>query len=364
MGAALAGPERVRTRPEALDAPWLEAALWTADLLAADGRVRSIDVAPVGTGQMADTFRLAVEYEPVGAGPATLIAKFPSREPQSRETGRLMRAYEAEVHFYAEVAPLVRARIPDLVAAAFDPADASFTLVLSDLGDAVQGDQLDGCSPDRAEAAIGQLAGLHAPCWESTALAALPWLNRRSEAGNELTTAIVTGVLPGFLERYDGQLAPEHVQLLEAFIPYLGRWMARAHATSTVVHGDYRLDNLLFTPGDPTPVVVDFQTVAWGSGAYDLAYFVGGCLTPEIRRSVEADLVDAYHGRLIALGVANYGRTQLDEEYRREAFGGLVMAVGASMMVRRTERGDAMFLCSATRHAQHALDLDALATLE
>ena len=36
---------------------------------------------------------------------------------------------------------------------------------------------------------------------------------------------------------------------------------------------------------------------------------------------------------------------------------GILMAIVASMVVQRTERGDLMFLTSATRHAQHALDL-------
>jgi hypothetical protein len=35
------------------------------------------------------------------------------------------------------------------------------------------------------------------------------------------------------------------------------------------------------------------------------------------------------------------------------------MAVVASMIVEQTERGDKMFLTMATRHATHALDLDA-----
>jgi hypothetical protein len=35
------------------------------------------------------------------------------------------------------------------------------------------------------------------------------------------------------------------------------------------------------------------------------------------------------------------------------------MAVAASMMVARTDRGDRMFLTMARRHARHALDLDA-----
>jgi hypothetical protein len=39
------------------------------------------------------------------------------------------------------------------------------------------------------------------------------------------------------------------------------------------------------------------------------------------------------------------------------------MAVAASMLVERTDRGDEMFLVMAHRHARHALDLDAPALL-
>jgi hypothetical protein len=35
------------------------------------------------------------------------------------------------------------------------------------------------------------------------------------------------------------------------------------------------------------------------------------------------------------------------------------MAIVASMVVQRTERGDLMFLTSTTRHAQHAIDIEA-----
>jgi hypothetical protein len=38
---------------------------------------------------------------------------------------------------------------------------------------------------------------------------------------------------------------------------------------------------------------------------------------------------------------------------------GYVMAVIASVLVGRTERGDAMFMAMANRHAAQALDLDA-----
>ena len=131
-----------------------------------------------------------------------------------------------------------------------------------------------------------------------------------------------------------------------------------------MVHADFRLDNMLFVPGDPDPVVVDYQTVNWGGGAYDLAYFLGGSLEPEVRRADLDELLAGYHQALGAHGVTGYPLDRLRHDYRRESFGGLMMSVGASMLVKQTGRGDEMFLTNTRRHAQHVLDLDALATLD
>jgi hypothetical protein len=350
--------------PDEVDPRWLTGVLQRCALLGPDDRVVGVSPTPVGTGQMADTVRFAVEYEPVGAGPPTVVGKFTSADAQSHATGRIMRAYEVEVRFYAEVAPRVAVRHPRLLFCAIDVDEAWFTLLLEDLGDAVQGDELVGCDAATAAAALGQLAGLHGPCWESGDLATSSWVNRSTPESDAFTASVVTGVLPGFLERYGEHLTSAHVALLESFVPRLGDWMARPRGPRTLVHADFRLDNLLFTPGEPAPAVVDYQTVTWGSGVYDVAYFVGGCLEPEVRRAHADDLIAGYHAALADHGVKDYPLDALASDYRRECFGGLMMAVGASMMVRRTERGDAMFLASTRRHAQQAIDLDALALLD
>ena len=357
------GASGVRRTPADVDAPWLTEVLHGRGLLDPGARVASVDATPLGTGQMADTVRFALTYEPAGTGPSSVVGKFASPDEQSLATGRVMRAYEVEVRFYAEVAPRVDTRIPRLLFAALDPVDAWFTLLLEDLDDATPGDELTGCDPAVAAAALGQLAALHAPCWEDPDLAAREWIDRSSPEGDEFLAAVVTGVFPGFLERYRDRLAPEHVELLVAFVPRIRTWMARTRGPRTVVHADFRLDNLLFTPERPDPVVVDFQTVNWGSAAYDLAYFVGGCLEPPVRRSAGDALISGYHAALVARGVGDYPLEALRADYRRESFGGLLMAVGASMMVKQTERGDRMFLTSVRRHAQQAIDLDALADL-
>jgi len=361
---AAGGPTDVRRSPADVDAAWLTGVLADRGLLPTGARVVGIDADPVGTGQMADTVRFGLTYEPAGAGPATVIGKFTSGDAQSHATGRIMRAYEVEVRFYAEVAPRVAARRPGLLFAAVDPEEAWFTLLLEDVVGADQGDELAGCDAPTAAAALHQLAGLHGPCWEAPELAASGWMNRSTPEGDEFTASIVTGVFPGFVERYGDRLDPAHVAVLEAFLPRLGAWMARPRGPATVVHADFRLDNMLFPPDGGDPVVVDYQTVNWGAAAYDVAYFVGGSLEPGVRRAHVDDLLAGYHEALLGHGVTGYGLDDLRRDYRRESFGGLMMSVGASMMVRQTARGDEMFLTNTRRHAQQVLDLDATALLD
>ena len=75
------------------------------------------------------------------------------------------------------------------------------------------------------------------------------------------------------------------------------------------------------------------------------------------------DLLAHYHDALCRRGVRGYALEQLRADTRLDTFGGVLMAIVASMVVQRTERGDLMFLTSTTRHAQHALDVDAPALL-
>jgi hypothetical protein len=351
-------PEIIRSAAE-VTSEWMTAVLAGAGVLHG-GRVVGVSATPIGTGQMADTARLSLTYDQPGAGPASVVGKFASSDDQSRATGLALRAYEFEVRFYREVADRVTARLPTLYLAEVEPETGWFTLVLGDIVGATQGDQIEACGFEVAAAVLEEMAGLHAPCWEAADLAALPWLNRNAPETDGLLVALVTALLPGFLERYGDLLAPEHVAVSELFVAHLPAWLARRAAPPhTASHGDFRLDNLLFEPGVRRPVVVDWQTVSWTGGSSDAAYFIGGCLTVEDRRAHEAELLAHYHDALCRQGVAGYPLDQLRRDTRRDTFGGLLMAIVASMVVQRTERGDLMFLTSAGRHAQHALDAGA-----
>jgi hypothetical protein len=342
---------------------WLTEVLVASGALTPGTRIHALSTASVGTGQMADTTRFTLTYDDGAVGPASVVGKFASADEQSRATGLALRAYEIEVRFYREVSNRVAARVPALHFADVEPETGWFTLILQDIEGATQGDQIAACDAEVGAAVLEEMAGLHAPCWEAPDLAGLEWLNRNSPDADQFLATMVSSLLPGFLERYREQLAPEHAELCRLFVEHLPQWAALRVGPRTASHGDFRLDNLLFQPGQRRPVVVDWQTLSWAGASYDVAYFIGGCLQAEDRRRHEIDLLAHYHQALCARGVQDYSLEQLRLDTRRDSFGGVLMAIVASMVVQRTERGDLMFLTSTSRHAQHALDVDAPALL-
>jgi hypothetical protein len=110
---------------------------------------------------------------------------------------------------------------------------------------------------------------------------------------------------------------------------------------------------------------VDWQTVRLDIGPSDVAYFLGSAFEPELRRSCERDLLIRYHRALTEdYGVDDYPFDQCWRDYVRASYSSLLMAVFASMLVGRTDRGDAMFMAMASRSAQMAADLDAPAVIK
>jgi hypothetical protein len=335
-----------------VDAAWCTTAL-AAEL---DGaRVVAVDAEPVGTGQVADTLRLRLTYDRAGAGPATLIAKVPSGEEASRVSARMTRTYEIEASFYRDLAASLAVRSPRCHYADHDPETDAYVVLLEDVAPAEQGDQLAGCTMPEIEAAVDELALLHGSRWGDDALTAIGWLHRSQPENIANLLALLDGVIPLFLGHYGPRLHPETAGVLERLRPHLPGYLHERPRPWSVVHGDFRADNLLF--GLDRVVVVDWQTVGLGPPASDLAYLLGTSLEPSLRREHEAELVDRYVAGLQAQSV-DADRDELWQGYRRSAYSGLLMAVIASALVHRTERGDDMFLAMADRSAEQARDLD------
>lgn len=351
--ASLDEPRVLPSRADDLSAEWVSAAL-----AAETGGATVVRLAaePIGTGQIAETRRLALEWDPPAAGPATIVAKVPTEDPQSLNAARVMRNYAIEVLFYREIAPTVDVFHPTCHFAQHDAETDAFALLLDDMAPARQGDQLTGCSLDDAAAAVDELVALHAPRWDDDRVLEheLGWINTGGPAGMALAQ-MVPPLFTEFLSRYADRLTPEVAALVERFSARLVPYLGERSGPRSVTHNDFRLDNLLF--GGPRVAVVDWQTVSYGYALADLSYFMGGSLLPAERGEHERNLVRRYHEGLAARGI-DLAWDDCWEGYRRFALDGLLMAVMASVGVVRTERGDDMFMAMAERGAHHALDLE------
>jgi aminoglycoside/choline kinase family phosphotransferase len=350
--------------PELLTTGWLTDALGASGVL--DGaRVADVERSPVGTGQMCDSVRLTLRYDRPADAPCTMVAKLPAADETSRATAKELRSYENEVRFYQQLAPGLPIRTPAVLYADIDVETASFVLLLEDLAPGEPGDQLAGCTPDVARIAVDELVKLHALRWDDPALVELEWLHRDRAAGEQFMLGLLPSLWDGFRERYAAELGPDVHEAGDALFASLEAYLRADTQPWTIVHGDYRLDNLLFDyrPGGTPVAVVDWQTCTHGPAMQDVAYFLGAGLTAEDRRPNEEAIVRGYHDGLVAVGVTGYDWDRCWRDYRRGTWSGLLMAIAASMLVERTERGDEMFMTMASRHARHALDLDAAAVV-
>jgi hypothetical protein len=331
---------------------------WLAERLGCDpGALRGFAATPVGTGQMCDSFRLTLDWADGVDAPATVIAKCPSHDEASRNIAKLTGTYVKEVSWYCELAAGSGVAAPHCYHAEIASDEVDFILILSDLAPARQGDQLAGIGLTGLLPCIEAAAGLHALLWSDPKLETLPWLSRDN---GDLVRHLFPQFYEGFRERYADRLAPDLLDLGAGIVDRLDVYLAREPAARTIVHGDLRIDNILFDPDGDTCWLVDWQTLARGSGASDLAYLIGTSIAdPFERGAADRPAFDHWIDALGSRGV-NADADALWTDYRIGALSGYFMAVFASMSVERTTRGDEMFAVMAERPARQALALGSL----
>jgi hypothetical protein len=342
-------------RPADLTADWLTAALGV-------GTVTAFTCERIGTGQMSECYRVALRYAAGGTGPASVVLKVAAADPSSRQTGLAMGLYEREVRFYTDLAPGLDGPIAPCHHAEFDPETGVFDLLLGDAAPAMVGDEIRGATVEQATLALTQLAGVHGPFLGDESLAGAQWINRESPLNQGLMAALYAG----FTDRYSDRITPAHRDVCERLVASFDAYLAQEGEPGRpqgLIHGDYRLDNMLFGEegADRSLTVVDWQTVTWGPAQTDVAYFLGCALPVQLRRDHYEDLLRAYH---TALGSGSaLSLDDVREGVRRGSFFGVVMAIVSPMLVERTERGDQMFMTMLERHCQHVIDTDAVAIL-
>ena len=294
-------------------------------------------------------------------GPPSVIVKLTAADEAAAFTCTVLSMYRREVAFFRELGPSAPIRTPVGHHGAVSDDGSQVVLVMEDLGDQRICDQVSGMDIADAERAVDALALWHARWWGD-----VDGLTDNG-AAIRLSDPLYPAILPTlFDEGWAKATASEHVVVPDALAeigPAFGEHIADLmeqldRSPVTLLHGDFRADNILFEP-DGSPVLVDFQLTGIGSAAYDLAYFVTQSLDPVVAGAHETALFARWADGLGAAGVPAGDLDGLWEDYRRAALFCLVYPVVACRgMDLGVPREQALAAGMLDRVARAAADLD------
>jgi Phosphotransferase enzyme family len=346
---------------------WFTVVLREGGALGPDAAVEKVDAGLYGTGQFGLVARADLSYVgPADSAPQSVIVKLPSEDPGSRRLGVGIGAYEAEVRFYQEIAPRSSIAVPRLHWGSFEPGTGRVTLVLEDLSQDWQvGDAVAGGTIEQAEAALDQIARLHAELWDDPGLRKLDWL--ASPARTQLLFDSAPAALPTFLERFADRLEPHLLAAVERLAPKAAEYPAVAwRGPMVVAHGDFRLDNVMYRGrgNGLQATVIDWQAVRLGPPMIDAAIWLSSCLSLEDRRRNQDALMRGYHEHLLAGGVKDFSFDDCMASLRVCSLYVFLLSVGVSVNLAQSERGDEMFAGMVALAAELVTDLGAESVLD
>jgi aminoglycoside phosphotransferase (APT) family kinase protein len=166
-------------------------------------------------------------------------------------------------------------------------------------------------------------------------------------------------------ERYADTLDPAMMRLCEELAELSERYFIRDEQPQCMIHGDFRLDNMLFDiRGGAEPIaVLDWQTVTAGKAMTDVGYFMGTGIGEALWRDHEDELIDLWLAEMTARG-RPLTRDDIWQDYLTGILSGVSTAVFSAAFVERTGRGDANFLSMARGGCSLALKRGSLSALK
>lgn len=321
--------------------------------------VSDVNVVAIGTGQTGATYRVTPRYaSDPGDLPRTFVIKLPAQDDSVRD--RVTIGYRSECAFYATVADRVRVPTPECFYCQITDDALDYALLLADQAPAVQGDQIAGCGEPEARLAVTALAGLHGPSWCDPVWPDLPGIafGRPDAASAQGLGEVAKMSAEITLDKLGDRMAAEDRETFWTAMGLVEPWLLAEHDRFALLHGDYRLDNLLFDPGRTRVSVVDWQTLGVGLPARDLAYFTATSLDSRLRGSIEEGLVEEYHRALLGYGVTGYDRETCWRDYRLGVLQALLISALGFAFASSTDRGDDMVLTMLSRGCRAVRDLD------
>ena len=286
----------------------------------------------------AQLFRLHLTYDQQESEcPHSLVAKLPTSNADLHENATVFQPGRKETWFYKYGASHTPIHTPRCYYNSLDPITGASILLLEDLAPAQNGNQLDGTSISTAKLALESAARLHAAWWGKEHVRAMlssDGVANNSVAAENLVQQLFLEAWPRFVARSKDRI-PDNVCQFGEYLTHRVSGLSSLldNSPKTLIHGDFRLDNMLFgkSDGDTRCWIIDWEDIDFGNGPYDVAWFIGGCLDIG-SSSEEQDLLEFYYDRLVREGVTEYAWPECQRDYcyaMSDAFvQGVLMATG------------------------------------
>jgi hypothetical protein len=363
-------PSRPATTDE-VTAGYVTDALRQGGVIDGDTAVAEVAHHPIGEGVgiVGQLARLTLRWEGTAEGaPSSLIVKMPSQYPENRAIGEHFNFYEREARFYQQIGDKSPLRTPRCFHNHIDVDRREFLLLLEDLGDRTLISQIAGMGATRTGAALDALARLHAEWWDSPTLDSLNWMPRLVDPVNLSAGEQYRLAWPAYLERFGDQLPEGAVAIGERVKDVWEQLVVETDARwpSTLCHGDFRADNLMFdddAEGRERVAVLDWQIANRGPAMSDVSYLLTQSIEPEDRRAADRELVERWFDTVCATrGTAPHGLT-FDDVWRDYRVGTLTCTVypvvSGGTMDLANERGRQLAEVMSHRAFTAAIELDA-----
>lgn len=331
-----------------LSPSWFSSLLHSSGELPGDVSVSDVSLERIGAEEsmMSTLFAADLTYDGDTDSPSRLVVKLTSPSETQRFIAGLFRFYEREIRFYDEFAAEMPVRIPKSYAAQIHPEEPAFVLVLEDVGGRRAIDQLDGIGLEDTFTAIDALARMHAPFWgRDLSAVAETFIPFASDGMKMMIPDAFNNDWGAIRERMADLMPPEVIDLCDRFTEIAAEVMDAMCGPDTLIHGDFRADNLLF---DDEILVLDFQLAAIANGAVDLAYMVSQSVADDVAANHGEEFMTRYLNALAELDIT------LDREVADLAYAGasiFFLQIPMSMLVNPDlpERSEALALSCLRR---------------
>ena len=343
-------PPELVSSANAISADWLQRAFAAGGVVIPQRLAMDPEITPIGHGTTSETVKLRASYNSgTITAPTSVICKIGRPLPASLGSTS---PFERERRAYVLFGQDPGFRIPR---AYFNASDGSglCNLLLEDLSATARaGDQIAGCSLADAAAVVRELARFHSRWKKKPGLAADTWMSRPQQ----LLPAYTKGaaVIADWLA---DRLPAEDLAVVHDFDALAERWLAQPAPRLSLIHGDPRVDNILFeeTPDGTRACLIDWQSLGLGDPQYDVAYFLSGSVSPDDRRAGERDLLAEYV-RIVAKVDPDYTLELALASYRANIVSGLWLTVIAAAYIERNDHNANLLVTLVTRNASAVRD--------